>query len=230
MTDGPVTAAVIVAAGRGVRARSAAGPKQYAVVGGRPVVAHTIAAFLAHPSIDCVQVVIHADDTDHYVTAVAGLEPSLKLLGPVHGGATRQASVLAGLEALVAVAPGLVLIHDAARPFVDAATIARVVAALGTDAAAIAASPIADTLKRGDGEKFVAATVSRDDLWRAQTPQGFRFAAILDAHRRAAEDAIATLTDDAAVAEWAGIPVRLIEGAAANVSPQESSQPQPETK
>jgi 2-C-methyl-D-erythritol 4-phosphate cytidylyltransferase/2-C-methyl-D-erythritol 2,4-cyclodiphosphate synthase len=126
--------------------------------------------------------------------------------GPVIGGAERQDSVLAGLEALAADPPDLVLIHDAARPLVDAATISRVIDALAEAPGALAASPVTDTLKRGrDGT--VDTTVDRAGLWRARTPQGFRYPDILAAHRAARGQ---KLTDDAAVAEAAGLRVQLV--------------------
>lgn len=122
-------AALIVAAGRGTRAAaSGAGPKQYALIGGRPVLSHTIAAFVGHPEIAEVKVVIHADDGDLYAGASGNAE---KLSSPAIGGATRQASVRNGLKALAASSPDLVLIHDAARPFVSATTISNVIKRLG---------------------------------------------------------------------------------------------------
>ena len=135
---------------------------------------------------------------------------------PVAGGATRQASVLAGLLALAPHAPERVLIHDAVRPFVSAETITRILEALARDPAAIAAVPLADTLKRADADGRVAATLDRSGLWRAQTPQGFRFAEILAAHEQAASAGL-DLTDDAAVAEWAGLAVTLVPDSAANI-------------
>ena len=132
-------AALIVAAGRGTRAASSL-PKQYARVGGVPVLARTLRVFLDHPRIDVILVVIGAGDGPLYLSAVAGLECE-RLLGPVEGGATRQASVRNGLKALAAHAPDSVLIHDAVRPFVTSATIDGVIEALEHAAGALAASP-----------------------------------------------------------------------------------------
>lgn len=194
--------ALIVAAGTGQRF-GAERPKQYLPLAGRTVLRHTVEAFLAHPRVTAVHVVIGPGFRDLYDEAVAGLG----LPEPVAGGATRQDSVRNGLEALAAAgAPGLVLIHDAARPLVDAETIGAVIDALATQEGALAAVPVADTLKRADGA-VVGDTVDRTGLWRALTPQGFRFPAILAAHRDAAGLA---LTDDAAVAERAGMPVALV--------------------
>ncbi|MBB3929687.1 2-C-methyl-D-erythritol 4-phosphate cytidylyltransferase/2-C-methyl-D-erythritol 2,4-cyclodiphosphate synthase [Kaistia hirudinis] len=202
--------ALIVAAGRGVRAGGGI-PKQYRAVAGKAIIRHTAERFAAHPRIDAVAVVIHPDDRALYDEALAGLEG---LAAPVAGGASRQESVLAGLEALAGLSPDRVLIHDAVRPFASHGLIDRVIDALDEAEAALAASPVTDTLKRG-AEDIVADTVPREGLFAAETPQGFRFAAILDAHRRAAEAGI-PVTDDASIAEWAGIAVRLVPGERGN--------------
>jgi 2-C-methyl-D-erythritol 4-phosphate cytidylyltransferase/2-C-methyl-D-erythritol 2,4-cyclodiphosphate synthase len=225
----PVTA-LIVAAGRGTRAAAGAGaagapvPKQYAPLAPGPggtVLARTLRAFLAHPRVASVAVVIHADDRARYEASLAlpaGVVRT-RLLPPVIGGATRQASVRAGLEALAArVAPeAIVLVHDAARPFVDAATIDRVIAAVADAGAAIAALPLVDTLKKAGAAAEIAETVERAGLWRAQTPQGFRLGDAVAMHRAALAAGREDFTDDAALAEWQGRPVRLVEGAAGNV-------------
>ncbi len=203
MTATAERVALIVGAGSGERVGGVM-PKQYRSIAGVPLLLRTIRAFLAHPQIDTVHVVINPSHGRHYQHTVAGMS----LPDPVAGGADRQTSVRRGLERLVDIAPRFVLIHDAARPFVDAETISRVVQALDQEPAAIAATPVTDTLKRArDGH--IAATVPRAQLWRAQTPQGFDFNAILAAHRQFADQ---VLTDDAAVAERAGIPVRLVLG------------------
>jgi 2-C-methyl-D-erythritol 4-phosphate cytidylyltransferase/2-C-methyl-D-erythritol 2,4-cyclodiphosphate synthase len=199
--------ALIVAAGRGTRAGGAL-PKQYRALGGRPVLRWSLERFGSHPRIGAVRAVIHPDDRALYDEAAAGLD----LLPPVHGGATRQESVRLGLESLETLRPKTVLIHDAARPFIDADTIARTIDALAESPGAIVAVPVADTIKRGESGR-VAGTVDRTGLWRAQTPQGFRFADILAAHRAAAG---ADLSDDAAVAERAGLAVALVQGSEMN--------------
>ncbi len=209
-------AALIVAAGRGTRAAaSGAGPKQYALIGGRPVLSHAISAFAAHPGVDEIKVVIHADDIDLYRQATAA--DASRLSPPAIGGATRQASVLNGLDALAGSSPDIVLIHDAARPFVSEATISAVIAALRDRPAALAALAVTDTLKRASAGRIVTETVPRGDLWRAQTPQGFQYAAILGAHRRAAEAGLDQFTDDAAIAEWAGFEVVIVEDSIGNI-------------
>lgn len=204
----PKVVALVVAAGRGRRLGGEI-PKQYLDLAGRPVLRHTLAAFAVNPQIDAVRAVIHPDDRGLYDAAALGLN----LLDPVDGGASRQDSVRLGLESLSQFDPDVVLIHDGARPFVDAGIIGRTIAALDRHAGAIAALPVSDTLKRGtDG--MSTGTVERAGLWRAQTPQAFRFAAIVDAHRAAAGE---DLTDDAAVAERAGLDVALVAGSEDNV-------------
>lgn len=207
--------AIIVAAGRGVRAGTT-GPKQYQLLAGETVLSRTAKAFLDHPAVTAVRVIIHAEDHDLYTQSMRDLMGLAKLMAPVVGGRERQDSVRLGLESLADDAPDLVLIHDAARPFVDAATITRVVNAAAESGGAIAALPVFDTIKRADnGDRpIIDGTVSREALWRAQTPQGFRYATIYAAHRSTAGEA---LTDDAAVAERAGIKVRLVAGSPDNM-------------
>ena len=198
-----VTAALLVAAGRGQRF-GADQPKQYASLASRPVLRHAAEALLRHPRIDHVAVVIHADDRDLYARAVDGLA----LVQPVTGGDTRQRSVHLGLEGLVALSPDTVLIHDAARPLLPPAVVDRVLDAVVVGQGAIAALPVHDSLRRAtDG--FISGDVDRAGLWRAQTPQGFRFNEILAAHAAASG---AAHTDDASVARAAGLAVAVVEG------------------
>ena len=208
------TLALVVAAGTGERLGGSL-PKQYRKLAGRPVLRYAVERLAGHPAIDGVCVVRRPEHGDAYAAALTGLD----LLAPVEGGATRQESVLRGLAALASRAPERVLIHDAARPLIDADTISRVVAALDAAPAAIAAVPVTDTLKRAGAGERIAATVNRTGLWRAQTPQGFRFAEILAAHRAVAGRLVSegALTDDAAVAEAAGLAVALVQGSEDNL-------------
>ena len=200
--------ALVLAAGRGLRFGGPV-PKPYRDLAGQPVLRHAIAAFNEHPGVRAVRVVLHSDDRALYDRAAA----DLYLLAPIAGGAARQDSARLGLETLAEGAPDRVLIHDAARPFPAPALIGRILDALDTAPAAVPALPVRDTLKRcRDG--LVTATLAREGLWRAQTPQGFHFAAILSAHRAAVGS---ELTDDAAVAEAAGLDVVLVVGDEANV-------------
>lgn len=206
------TAVVLVAAGRGLRA-GAGGPKQYREIGGVPVIYRAMEAFSRHPDVSAVQPVVNPDDSAIFTAAVAGLEHE----PPTEGGATRQASVLAGLEALAGHEPDIVLIHDAARPFVSAGVISRAIEAAGRTGAAIPVVPVTDTIKLTGANGDVAGTPDRASLRIAQTPQSFRFDVILEAHRRAAKDGRSVFTDDAAIAEWAGLTVATFEGDVANM-------------
>jgi 2-C-methyl-D-erythritol 4-phosphate cytidylyltransferase/2-C-methyl-D-erythritol 2,4-cyclodiphosphate synthase len=155
-------------------------------------------------------VVIHPDDRAAYDEASTGLP---KLLPPCSGGPTRQASVALGLEALTTHAPQNVLIHDGARPLVSADIITRSITALEAHRGALVAIPVTDTLRMAN-DGVAGATVPRDGLWRAQTPQAFHFAAILEAHRNATDT---DYTDDVAVAAASGIEVTIIEGNETNL-------------
>jgi 2-C-methyl-D-erythritol 4-phosphate cytidylyltransferase/2-C-methyl-D-erythritol 2,4-cyclodiphosphate synthase len=203
------TAGLIVAAGRGHRLGGER-PKQYQVLGAEPVLRHALRAILSHPAVDLVQVVIHPGDRPLYDAATDGVADP-RLLPPVQGAETRPGSVRCGLEALAPHAPARVLIHDAARPFLASEIITAVLAALDEAPAAIPALPAVDALWRAE-DGAATALVPRDGLWRAQTPQGFRFEAILAAHRAYAGEA----ADDAAVALAAGLEVRLVPGSEAN--------------
>jgi 2-C-methyl-D-erythritol 4-phosphate cytidylyltransferase / 2-C-methyl-D-erythritol 2,4-cyclodiphosphate synthase len=206
------TAAILVAAGRGLRAGTG-GPKQYRTIGGQPVIFRAMEPFCHHPQVAAVQPVVNPDDTAMFNDAVRGLPHA----PPTKGGSTRQESVHAGLEALVATKPDIVLIHDAARPFVSAALISRAIGAASLTGAAIPAIAVTDTIKLVGSGGHVEATPERARLRIAQTPQSFRFDAILDAHRRAAREGRHDFTDDAALAEWAGLTVATFEGDVANM-------------
>lgn len=204
------TAAIIVAGGSGLRAGGEL-PKQYQHVGGRAIIAHTLAAFCAHPEIDLVQPVIGSGHEALFSEASAGLD----CLAPATGGATRQASVYAGLEALAALKPDRVLIHDAARPFVSATIISDTLAALGDADGAIPVLSVVDTIKRTEGPR-VMETVDRAQLRAAQTPQGFRYDEICKAHAAAAQESAHEFTDDASIGEWAGLNIAMVDGAPEN--------------
>lgn len=207
-------AAILLAAGSGRRFADAstapvsglaATPKQYMLLGGKTVIRHAAEALLDH-----VTLIQPVGDDPLLVQALDGLDT----LPPVSGGAERQDSVKAGLEALASLPepPDLVLVHDGARPYVPAEVVRNVVAALSRHPGAIPAVAVADTLKRGrDG--LVDTTVSREQLWRAQTPQGFHFPLLLALHRTHQ----GPVTDDAALLEAAGHPVALVQGAEDNI-------------
>jgi 2-C-methyl-D-erythritol 4-phosphate cytidylyltransferase/2-C-methyl-D-erythritol 2,4-cyclodiphosphate synthase len=203
----PRFAALLLAAGSGSRF-GAETPKQFLSVAGQPVLRHAARALLAEGAV--LQPV---GDPESIANALVGLD----FLPPVQGGATRQDSVRAGLEALAPHAPAIVLVHDGARPVIPAGTIAALLEALHTHPGAIPAVPVADTLKRAIGGA-IAATVPRDGLFRAQTPQGFRFPLLLALHRAAGPSTIGlAATDDAAILEAAGHMVALVAGSEDNI-------------
>jgi 2-C-methyl-D-erythritol 4-phosphate cytidylyltransferase/2-C-methyl-D-erythritol 2,4-cyclodiphosphate synthase len=187
-------------------------PKQYRTLGNVPVLRQSLAIFATHPDIRWVQPVIHRDDDALYGEAAAGLT----VLPPAYGGATRQASVRAGLEALADRAPAIVLVHDAARPFTSPALVSRAIAA-GSHGAAIPGVAMTDTIKEVDADGSVARTLDRARLRGIQTPQAFVFDALLAAHRKAAAAGREDFTDDAALAEWAGMTVDVFDGEAGNI-------------
>ena len=196
-------AAVIVAAGRGTRAGEGL-PKQYRMLADQPVITHTIRAILSHPLINHVTTVIHRDDRAEYDAAIKGIDDK-RLSAPVIGADTRARSVYAGLNSLIKDPPRIVLIHDAARPFVTAETLDCVISALDAHDGAFPALPVADALWQTDPH---LVSVPRNGLVRAQTPQGFDFAKILKAHAQDHPDA----ADDVALAAGAGLDVVSVEG------------------
>jgi 2-C-methyl-D-erythritol 4-phosphate cytidylyltransferase/2-C-methyl-D-erythritol 2,4-cyclodiphosphate synthase len=213
LSEGAV-AVVIVAAGRGERAgQSYEGPKQYRKIGGRAVLHHTIEAFASHPAIAAIAVAIHPDDKE--LLSAAGDFSREFIVVP--GGPTRQESTRLALQALDGEKPGIVLIHDGVRPFVDPALIDRVIAAVDAGHGALPALPVSDTLKRQASDGTIAETVPRAGLHTAQTPQGFPFGPILAAHEKAYRAGRSDFTDDAAIAEWAGLPVRIVPGSPDNI-------------
>jgi len=200
--------ALLMAAGTGSRF-GAERPKQYLALAGRPILRHAAEALLADGRVTALlPVVAGPTEAQEAEAALAGLP----CLPAVQGGATRQASVRAGLEALAAEPPDIVLVHDAARPFVPAGTVPALLKALEACPGAIPAQSVSDTLKAGEDGR-VQRTVPRAGLYRAQTPQAFRFTVLLDAHRAAREEA----TDDAALLEAAGLPVALLPGSESNL-------------
>jgi 2-C-methyl-D-erythritol 4-phosphate cytidylyltransferase / 2-C-methyl-D-erythritol 2,4-cyclodiphosphate synthase len=207
-------AVVIVAAGRGERAGDGHGPKQYRRIAGKSVLARSLEPFIDDSRFTHIIVVRHRDDEALCLEAL-GQQPSRVRVAV--GGETRQASVLNGLKALASEAPSFVLIHDAARPFVDQELLNRVLSALSKDTAVLPALPVSDTVKRISPDDLVLETIDRSDLHGAQTPQAFPFDKILHAHERAAIAPEITFTDDASIAEWVGLPVKVIQGSTDNI-------------
>ena len=205
-------AAVVVAAGQGVRAGGDL-PKQFRRIAGETLLRRALSRFVEVPGVNFIQPVIRLEDADLVRAETAGLN----VLSPVFGGATRQASVHAGLEALFPHKPDIVLVHDAARPFASADLIARAIVAAEKTGAAIPGLPVTDTIKRVDNSGTVQTTVDRALLRLVQTPQAFAFPALLAAHRQAAEQGREDFTDDAALAEWAGMKVSVFPGESGNI-------------
>ncbi|HME30238.1 MAG TPA: bifunctional 2-C-methyl-D-erythritol 4-phosphate cytidylyltransferase/2-C-methyl-D-erythritol 2,4-cyclodiphosphate synthase [Pseudolabrys sp.] len=207
-----LVAAVVVAAGQGLRAGGDL-PKQFRRIAGHTLLEHALSAFVGAPKVTLIQPVIRQDDLSLASTLIG----SMDVLTPVSGGTTRQASVRAGLEALAPRRPDIVLVHDAARPFASASLIARAIEAAEKIGAAIPALPVTDTVKRIDATGRIEATVDRTTIRLVQTPQGFAFPALLEAHRRAAMQGYNDFTDDSALAEWAGMKVGVFQGEPGNI-------------
>ena len=217
----PKIAAVIVAAGRGERANffesgQKDDPKQYRSIGGKPIITHSVEVFLSQPNISNIIIVTHPDD-DHFIDAALSDLDHTRILR-CHGGATRQESVFKGLLALRSEQIDFVMIHDAIRPFLTAQLITDIITDLenGSDAI-LPAIAVTDTLKKTNDQYIIESTVPRANLYAAQTPQGFRFKTIIDAHQKAYNAGKHHFTDDCAIAEWAKIPVRVTQGNTANI-------------
>lgn len=205
------TDVIVVAAGRGHRAGEGE-PKQYRMIAGRSVLRRTVERFLDQPGIRHVLPVISPDHAELCARAISGLSG---VLPPVAGGSTRQASVRAGLEALADDPPDIVLIHDAARPFVPSRMIEDAMETAVRHGAAVPAMALVDTIKALDETGYVTTGPDRNTIRGVQTPQAFRFDLIINAHR--AQAGIDNLTDDAAVAEAAGHRVATFPGAPSNI-------------
>ena len=205
-------AAVVVAAGKGTRVGGDT-PKQFQRVGDEIMLRRTLLTLVEARQINLVQPVIRPEDRAAFDDAAE----QLAVLPPAFGGATRQISVRAGLEALAPHAPDIVLVHDAARPFASQALIARAIEAAEKAGAAVPGLAVTDTVKTVDAQGFVQQTLERGALRTIQTPQGFAYAALIAAHRRAAAQGRDDFTDDAALAEWAGMKVAVFEGEAGNI-------------
>lgn len=208
-----VISAIILAAGRGERAGSS-GPKQYQLLNGEAIICQTVQRFFDHSEIAPIVVVIHEDDRELAKIALKRFGNDIKL---VVGGATRQLSTLAGLEYLAAFSPDFVHIHDAARPFITSKILDGIHQNLSAESGSIIGVPISDTLKRVDDNNMIIATVRRDGLFGAQTPQTFPFSLIYHAHKDANDKGHNGFTDDSAIAEAYGIPMKLLPGSPENI-------------
>jgi 2-C-methyl-D-erythritol 4-phosphate cytidylyltransferase / 2-C-methyl-D-erythritol 2,4-cyclodiphosphate synthase len=208
-------AIVLVAAGRGERVGAPShGPKQYRLIGGKPVLTHTIAAFISHPRVREIIVVIHADDLALFHQCWPKTDERVRA---VYGGETRQASTRLGLLTLRERPPRYVMIHDGVRPFVDDGLLNRVIAELGDDIGVLPALAVTDTVKMRDGQGMISHTVPRNNMFVAQTPQAFSYLRIMDAHEEAFASETQDFTDDASIAECTGMAVKIVEGSPDNI-------------
>jgi 2-C-methyl-D-erythritol 4-phosphate cytidylyltransferase len=202
--------AILAAAGRGDRLGQ---PKQLLDLAGKPVVAWSLELFERSPLVDAIYIACEPEQRDLFEAAAAEHAPS-RTRAIVLGGDTRQASVYAALSA-ISPAPGFVLVHDGARPFLSHDVLGRVVAAAQRTGAAIAAMPVKDTVKLASG-RMIERTLSREALWSAQTPQAFAYELFIAAHAQALADGYVG-TDDAALVERMGTPVELVMGSYGNL-------------
>jgi len=205
-------AALVLAAGRGERAGGNT-RKQYALIGGQPVIRHTVAAFLDNQSIAPVVLVIHPDDRACARQALGDLADRVIL---VEGGATRQDSTCAGLQALQPYAPDFVHIHDGARPFITQEQLEALYSSLSPHNGVLPAVPVSDTLKQVE-DGYIRTTIPREGLYAAQTPQSFPYQLILAAHQAAQTAGRHDFSDDSALAEWHKIPMKIVAGSPDNV-------------
>ena len=213
-------AALIVAAGRGLRVGFDI-PKQYIDLAGETMLTRSIRALAADHRVRRILCVVHPDDQSLYEAAICALPDDIRarLEDPAHGGATRQESGHAGLEALAArnIPTDIILVHDAARPFASPDLIGRSIETAYAKGAAIPAISVIDTIKKTDHSGIIIDTPARRDLKAVQTPQAFKFDVLLKAHRAAATSVGIDFTDDASVVEWAGQKVHVFAGEPENI-------------
>ncbi|WP_455481436.1 bifunctional 2-C-methyl-D-erythritol 4-phosphate cytidylyltransferase/2-C-methyl-D-erythritol 2,4-cyclodiphosphate synthase [Bartonella sp. B12(2025)] len=208
-------AAIILAAGRGERAGSPQqGPKQYQLLGQKPVIYHTVHCFLQHPAITTLILVIHPEDHEVCEQAIDDFKKHLII---VEGGDTRQMSTLCGLRALKNIKPKYVHIHDGARPFIKKKLLEKIHSTVNHQEGVLPVLAISDTLKRANKTHYVVETIPRTHLYNAQTPQCFPFERILAAHEKAKKTCKKEFTDDSEIAEWFGIPMRTVPGDPNNI-------------
>ncbi|MCZ2203753.1 bifunctional 2-C-methyl-D-erythritol 4-phosphate cytidylyltransferase/2-C-methyl-D-erythritol 2,4-cyclodiphosphate synthase [Bartonella sp. A05] len=207
-------AAIILAAGRGERAGSPRNaPKQYQLLGQKPVIFHTVRCFVQNPAITTIILAIHPEDHQICENAIADFKERLII---VEGGATRQKSALCGLHALKNIKPKYIHIHDGARPFIDNKLLEQIHTTINDQEGILPVLSISDTLKRVSHTDHILETISRNNLYSAQTPQCFPFERILAAHEKA-QSCKQDFTDDSEIAEWFGIPMRTIPGSPDNI-------------
>ncbi len=205
---------LIPAAGTG-RRMGAGTNKQYMELAGRPVLSRTVAIFEQHPLVDTITIIVSESELAYCEQEIVARENYQKVTAVVAGGAERQDSVYCGLQTCEADDGDLILIHDGARPLLNAEIIDRVIASGQQHGACLPAVPVKDTVKTVQ-EGIVVDTPDRETLWLAQTPQAFRYDLIRSAHDQAAEQGVRA-TDDAQLAEWAGLQVHVVQGDYSNL-------------
>lgn len=209
----PMNVAIIPAAGSGSRLGGQI-PKQFLEIAGAPILAHTISRFVACEDITAIAVALPADRLEEFRARNQFPKPIFY----VNGGAERSDSILNALEAVAELKPEIVAVHDAVRPFVRPAQISAVIAKAKEIGAAILALPSTDTIKEVEN-RLIRQTIDRRRIWRAQTPQAFRYELLMEANRRACEERLpsAVTTDDSLLVERLGVPVAVVEGSPNNI-------------
>ena len=206
--------AIIPAAGTGSRMQAGVN-KQYLLLAGRPILAHTLALFAAHPGIDRICIIVPAEEIGYCRTEIVAGYGLDKISAIIAGGPTRQDSVGNGLLGCGAASDDLVVIHDGARPLLRAVELDALLAAAVASGAATLGVPVKDTIKEVHASVIVA-TPERSSLWQVQTPQAFRFGLVLAAHNQARSDNFAA-TDDAMLVERLNHPVTMVAGSYRNI-------------
>ncbi len=212
----PMNVAIIPAAGSGSRLGGQI-PKQFLELAGAPILAHTISRFVDCDDIGAIAVSLPADKLDEFRARNRGARV-IKPIFYVPGGAERSDSILNALEAVAELQPEIVAVHDAVRPFVTPAQISAVIAKAKEVGAAILALPATDTIKEVENG-LIQRTIDRRRIWRAQTPQAFRYELLMQANKeaRAANLPSALTTDDSLLVERLGVPVAVVEGSPNNI-------------
>jgi 2-C-methyl-D-erythritol 4-phosphate cytidylyltransferase len=190
-------------------------PKQFLALGGQPLIVHSLRVLQASPVIDAIILAVPTSEMDYCLSQIVTPHRFTKVTKVVPGGEERQDSVRHALEA-VGDEAGIVLVHDAVRPFVTERMVDEVVKAARATGGAIVALPMKDTVKQVGANHVIERTIDRRPLWLAQTPQAFRRDWLLAAHRKAHGEGVHA-TDDAYLVEWAGHPVSVVEGSGENI-------------
>jgi 2-C-methyl-D-erythritol 4-phosphate cytidylyltransferase len=213
----PETAVVIASGGKGLRMGSVKN-KNYLPLLGKPVLAHTLSVFEACPLVNTVTLVVPKNDIEFCKDEIVSVYGFKKIVNITAGGSERQDSVFNGINAATnnaKIRPGVIAVHDGARPLVSLKIIEDVIRSAAASGAAIAAVPVKDTVKEANNG-FVSKTLARNTLWSVQTPQAFWTETLLEAYKKAHEDNFIG-TDESSLAERLGVDVKIIEGSYENI-------------